>query len=887
MTAAFAAVLACASAWAGQPIITTYAGGGPGPDIGDGGPATSAQLLNPIAVATDAGGNVYVAEGNYFGFTHCRIRKISPNGVISTIAGNGTTTPGKEENVPATSVAVCPNGGLAVDAQGNVFVGEYARVRKITPGGILSTAAGTGTGGFSGDGGKATLARFANIHDVAIDAAGHLYIAGGHRVRKVDGAGIVRTVAGNGNHVASGDGGPATAAGMQPHSIAFDSAGRMYISDWLDRSIRRVTANGIIRTFAGGQFRTLVGGYFRNDPVALNAQQFYPAGIAFDARNSLFIANRTNFIRVVGANGIQAFVAGPFIDTYWAFGAGEGFEGDGGPAVDARLWEPEDVAVDAAGNLYVADTRNHRVRKITPVPPPPTPAGVSAFAPRVMMPVGSYGEDVAVGDINGDGRQDAMLTTSSWGGDAEEPDNDWKLHAFLQQPDGTLGTPVERSMGFGRYLGGLAVADFNEDGRADAVVTDQNGVHVYPGGANGFGAGILWPNVGTAKGGGAVAVGDLDADGNMDVLAFAALNEDGSGTGTGLTLFYGNGRGGVARKRLIQVEGGWSRPLLFDATGDGRADLLLPWDDHIGNDSGLLVHPHDGVDSFGPPYRLHVGERSFVAGRTVGDFDGDGLLDIIVSRDGNAPTSALAYFRQTHPGSFAMQRRWSTYDSAVTVLGRDMNSDGRDDLLVLHSGWSSVGYYQQAMRGGQSWLHDEVKYYQRQSGLPTDDAIAVGDLNHDGCLDVATSDYNYGLQVHHGQNCLRVRNGSEPLLPSIIQRNDALAGSPPASDESSVPAPWPMSTSGPDATAVPPRGDWLNAWFEPTRALFARMAARLQDGWTRVGAGPARTGSSSPQLPATRPALPFVSWHGAPVCRADDRWLGHRVHWAMLPRRWW
>lgn len=868
-TAAIAAMLACASAlapaWGAEPIITTFAGGSPGPASGDGGPATSAYLLNPVAVAVDAAGNVYVAEGNYYGYTECRIRKIAPNGIISTIAGNGTTAPGKEENVPATSVAVCPHGGLAVDAQGNVFVGEYSRVRRITPGGILSTVAGSGTSGFSGDGGPATSARFADIHDVAFDASGNLYIADGtYRVRKVDGAGIVRTVAGNGNHVASGDRGPATAAAVAPQSVAFDSAGNMYISDRLNRAVRRVTPDGIIRTWAGG--------HFRNDPVAINAQQFYPAGIAIDARNSLFVANRTNFVRVIGTNGIQAFVAGPFIDTFYAFGAEEGFSGDGGPARDARLWEPEDVAVDAAGNLYVADLRNHRVRKITPVAPPRKPAGVNAFAPHVVKLVGSYTEDVAVGDVNGDGRLDAILTTSAWTYMGEEPDNDWKLHAFLQKADGTLSAPIERSMGWGRYVKGLAVADFNEDGRADAVVTDQNGVHVYPGGANGFGAGIVWPNVGTAKGGGSVAVSDLDGDGHMDVLAFALSNEDGGGTGTGLTLFYGNGKGGVARKRLIQPEPlTWAKPLLFDATGDGRQDLLLPWDDHAGNDSGLLVYPHDGIDSFSSPYRLHVGERNFVAGRTVGDFDGDGLLDIIVSRDGNTP-SALAYLRQTSRGWFKVQRRWGTYDGASTLLGADMDTDGRDDLLVTHSGWSSVGYLQQATLAGQSWLHDEVKYYQHESGHPTDESLAVGDLNGDGCPDIATSDYNYGLQVHYGKGCKRMRNGSAPLLPPGAPGSATVGG---ATVAVPVAAAGGVSASAAGVAGAESVGDvrW-RAWTETVRTLFVRGAAWLRAGWDRLWAAPPVQADVRRFAAATPPVALLVVREHAPVCRAGDRWEG-------------
>lgn len=865
-------LLAAAPASAGGPIITTYAGGGSGPGIGDGGPATAATLLNPVAVAVDGAGNVFVGEGYYLGYLPCRIRKITPGGTITTFAGNGSTQASTAENVPATSVSVCPRGGLAVDGKGNLYVGEYRRVRRITPQGIIATVAGTTQGGHTGDGGKATLATFDAIADIALDAAGNLYIAdGNYKVRKVDASGIVRTVAGNGNFVASGDGGPATLAGMEPKSLAVDRAGNLVIADRGNRNIRRVTADGIIRTLAGGHFRT--------DPIARNARQYYPTGIAFDAKDNLYVSNMANFVRVISAKGIQSnAIAGPFNDTTWdPWGAPGGFAGDGGPALEALLQEPEDVAVDKAGYIYVADLANHRVRRITPVPVPPVPLGAAAFEPSLERFVGSYASSVATGDVNGDGRMDAILTTSAWGYPGDEPANDWMLHAFLQRADGTLAPPVKRAMGFGRSSGGLAAADLNEDGRTDAIVTDQYGVHVYPGGTSGFGPGVVWPNVGTAKGAGAVSVADLDDDGNLDVLAYAYTNEDGSGTGTGLTLFYGDGRGGFSRRRLLSIEASWNKPLLFDATGDGHPDLVLPWNDHAGDDSGLMVYPHDTVDSFGAPYRLHVGERGFVNGRAVGDFDSDGRADIIVSRDGNAPDTALAYFRQVSPGVFTLARRWPTFDGASTLKAADMNADGRDDLLVLHQGWSSVGYWQQHERGGQWWLHGEVKYQQRQASQPSEDSLDVADLNGDGCLDVASIDYNYGLQVHLA-NCMHVRNGAPPLLPSIIQPPATSSGST-ASGEARVEAPLEASATAPAATGVP-----RMAWLEPARSRVVRIADRLREGWNRLWTR--RATSTAKRMPAPAFALfPMPLRHPAPACIAGEAWVAPRRSWANWPLR--
>ena len=186
-------------------------------------------------------GNLFIADtGNN------RIRKVTPAGVISTVAGNGTVVGYGGDGGPATSAQLHGPYGVAVDAAGNLFIADRdnCRIRKVTPGGVISTVAGNGTGGFSGDGGPATSAQLAAPHGVAVDAAGNLFIAdyANNRIRMVTPDGIIRTVAGNGTMGFSGDGGPATSAQLfQPGGVAVDAAGNLFIADTFNNRVRKVT----------------------------------------------------------------------------------------------------------------------------------------------------------------------------------------------------------------------------------------------------------------------------------------------------------------------------------------------------------------------------------------------------------------------------------------------------------------------------------------------------------------------------------------------------------------------------------------------------------------------------------------------------------------------
>jgi uncharacterized repeat protein (TIGR01451 family) len=329
--------------------ITTVAGNGTSGFSGDGGRATSAELHYPSAVAVDASGNLYIAEeGN------ARIRNVSAAGVIGTLAGGGRGDGGLGVfgflNQPS---------GVVRDNAGNTYIADTNNncVRKVSANGTIATVAGTGVAGFHGDGLAATGAQLNGPQGLALDASGNLYIAdaSNRRIRMVDGSGNITTVAGNGTCCGStGDFGPATNAQIgTPYGLAVDSSGNLYISDIANNVVRKVAAaSGIINTVAGnGTY-----GYAGDGQPAASAEFRDPYGLAVDAAGNLYIADRYNYrVRMVSTTGTITTVAG---NGNCCFG------GDGGPATSAELYAPVGVAVDADGNLYIADTYNDRIRKV-------------------------------------------------------------------------------------------------------------------------------------------------------------------------------------------------------------------------------------------------------------------------------------------------------------------------------------------------------------------------------------------------------------------------------------------------------------------------------------------------------------------------------------------
>lgn len=384
-----------------QGIITTVAGNGTGAYLGDGSVATSASLFYPTDLVFDAAGNMYIADatnerirvvsggiistfaggggsvttssalqaelavpnsitidsqGNIvFPLVYLRqVRRVTPQKVISNIAG-ALPTPGAGDNLPATSSVLIDPAGVASDAAGNLYVSDQGdnRVRMISADRIITTAAGTGLFGSTGNGGLARNAEIGYPHGVGLDPSGNVYVASkiGAVVRKITPGGTITAFAGGGGIGSGGDGGLATAAQLNlPAATIGDAQGNVYISDDATARIRRVNSSGFISTFAG----TGSPGYSGDNVPALTAKLYSPQQMAVDSKGNLYVADRSNNrVRKIALDGTITTVAG---------NGGATLGGDGGLATAAGVPAPSGLAIDAAGNLFISS--QGRIRKV-------------------------------------------------------------------------------------------------------------------------------------------------------------------------------------------------------------------------------------------------------------------------------------------------------------------------------------------------------------------------------------------------------------------------------------------------------------------------------------------------------------------------------------------
>ena len=349
--------LALAAAGSNAQTISTFAGNGTAGYAGDNVAATSTSLSTPYGVAVDGMGNVYIAD-----YGNNRIRKVDgTTGIITTIAGTGVSGY-SGDNGPATAAQLQGPRGITVDPFGNVVFSDYAnnRIRKINmTTGVITTIAGVGgspTYVASDDGGPATAARLGFAWGVTYDSDGNLYIADNQncRIRKVGPTGIITTIAGNGNCFVSGDGGQATDARIQyPTGVAIDGAYNLIIADDGNNRIRKVTPSGIITTLAG----SAVYGFTGDGGPSTAAKLYLPRAVAADGPGNIYICDmNNNRLRKINIFGTINTLAG---------NGTMGFGGDGGVPTLASLNQPTGVAVDQArGKYYICDNDNNRIRVI-------------------------------------------------------------------------------------------------------------------------------------------------------------------------------------------------------------------------------------------------------------------------------------------------------------------------------------------------------------------------------------------------------------------------------------------------------------------------------------------------------------------------------------------
>ncbi|MBT4127301.1 MAG: hypothetical protein HOE32_01460 [Nitrospina sp.] len=335
-------------------MMTRYAGSGQSGFSGDGGPAANASFRVPAGLAFDSEGNLYIADRE-----NHRVRKVDTKGNISTFAGIGEAGFSGDEG-PAVKAMLNLPSGVVVDKKGNLYISDRSndRIRVVDKKGVIRTYAGSGVAGFQGDAGPALKAQLDKPFGIALDETKNLYIAdrNNNRVRKVSPDGIITTVAGDGGFFFMGDNGPAYRASVAaPTGVALDSKGNLYIADRNNNRVRVVDRMGMIRTVVG----TGQQDYNGDSEVARETNLYLPFGLTVDSNDNLLVIDRSHYRirRIDPKSGQVETVAGNGVKL---------FAGDGGPATGATLSFPHGMSVDKKDNLIFSDKGHFRIRKITP-----------------------------------------------------------------------------------------------------------------------------------------------------------------------------------------------------------------------------------------------------------------------------------------------------------------------------------------------------------------------------------------------------------------------------------------------------------------------------------------------------------------------------------------
>jgi hypothetical protein len=593
--------------------IATVAGNGTANYAGDGGAATSALVNTPGAVAVDGSGNFYIAD-TYNGV----IRKVTASGTITTVAGNGTFGY-SGDNGPATSAQLSWPYGVALDAAGDLYIADTYnnRIRMVAPGGTITTVAGNGTRGYGGDGGLAISAELYYPHGVAVDGSGDLFIGdtGNHRVREVT-ASNISTVAGDGTQGYTGNGGAATSAEINaPQGVAVDSAGNLYIADTQNSAIRKVVkTTSLISTLAG----TGVQGYLGDGGAATSAQLNYPTGVSLDAAGNIYVSDwGNNRLREVSASGNIWTVAG---------NGGSGYSGDGRPPARAQLFRPSGVAVDVFGTILVADSDNNAIRRVVP-------AKIATYNTGLWyMDMNNNGvwDGASVDRLSSLGWAGATYVTGDWSGNGKR-----KLGVFYDgywylDYDGNGvwdGGVNDRFYNFGFAGATPVVGDWNGDGRTKIGVfyngfwyLDYDGNGIWDGGVNDKAYTFGWAASGMTP-----VLGDWNGDGRTKIGVFY--------DGFWYLDYVGNGvwDGGVNDKAYTF---GWAASGVVPIVGDWSANGLTKIGIYYG---GIWYLDYDGNGVWDGG----VNDKQYVFGWTgsgvtpvLGDWSGDGRTKVGIFYNG-------------------------------------------------------------------------------------------------------------------------------------------------------------------------------------------------------------------------------------------------------------